>query len=253
MQLLNYLKKNGYADVSQLSELLSVSQITIRRDLDQLEEKGFLTRYFGGAKASPSIQESDEAAYLETTTKNLSQKRAIAKRAAEMIEDGDTIFINSSSTALLIYPYIQNKSVSIVTNNGRSLLCQRSPDVELVLTGGEVYGNKQSLVGQFALNALSRITATKCILGVSGVSVHGGITSRVIQETAINQMMLSRCKGPKIVVADSTKIGVEHNFFSGNISDITHIITDTGADPAQLEKIRKASIIVETVPPLEDI
>ena len=252
MQLLHYLKEKGFADVTQLSELLRVSPITVRRDLDELAGRGLVTRYFGGAKLAESAQEDDEPAYLETTTQHLAQKRAIARRAAEMLENGDTVFINSSSTALLIYPYIQDRSVLVVTNNGRSLLSQRAAGVELVLTGGEVYGDKQSLVGQFALDALSRITATKCILGVSGISVQGGITSRVIQETAINQMMLRRCSGPKIVVADYTKIGLEHNFFSGRLGDITHLITDTGADPQKLDSIRCAGITVDAVEPLED-
>ena len=106
---------------------------------------------------------------------------------------------------------------------------------------------------QFALDTLARITATKCILGVSGISVKGGITSRIIQETAINQMMLNRCSGSKIVVADSTKIGVEHNFFSGKIGDINRLITDTGAGADILEDIRSAGIIVDTVAPLSSI
>ena len=106
------------------------------------------------------------------------KKETKQRQAIEMLENGDTVFINSSSTALLIYPYIQDRSVLVVTNNGRSLLSQRAAGVELVLTGGEVYGDKQSLVGQFALDALSRITATKCILGVSGISVRSGMTTK---------------------------------------------------------------------------
>ena len=144
---------------------------------------------------------------------------------------------------------VYKRQVFIVTNNGRSLLSQRGRNVELVLTGGEVYGDKQSLVGQFALETLSRITATKCILGVSGISTHGGITSRVIQETAINQMMLSRCSGPKIIVADYTKIGVEHNFFSGKISDVTHVITDNKAPQKELEALRQAGLEILLVDP----
>ncbi len=249
MRLLEHLQQTGSADVTVLAQLLGVSSITVRRDLDELESRGVVTRYFGGARLTPTAEKDDEPAYWETTTQRMAQKRAIAKRAAELLEDGDTVFINSSATALLIYPYIQDKSVVIVTNNGRSLLAQRNRGVELVLTGGEVYGGKQSLVGQFALDALARITATKCILGVSGISVQGGITSRVIQETAINQMMLRRCRGPKIVVADSSKIGIEHNFFSGDLKDVTDLITDNGAAETQLEQLRQAGLRVEVVEP----
>lgn len=251
MQLLRHLKEQEFIEVTHMAELLRASPVTIRRDLDELAHRGLVTRFFGGARLSAAAKEDDEPDYLATTSQNLPQKQAIARRAAQLLEDGDTVFINSSATALLIYPYIQNKSLLVVTNNGRSLLAQRAPGVELVLTGGEVYGGKQSLVGQFALDVLSRITANKCILGVSGISVQGGITSRVIQETAINQMMLRRCTGPKIVVADFTKIGIEHNFFSGGLGSITHLITDTGADPQRLEALRQAGLQVETVPPLQ--
>ena len=192
----------------------------------------------------PTIRRSPTPCLLYTS--HLDCKQAVARRAAELLQDGDTVFINSSATALLIYPYI-TKNVMVITNNGRSLLVNRPANVELLLTGGEVSGNKQSLVGEFAVQMLSGITATKCVLGVSGISVEGGITSRVIQETAINRTMLQRCSGEKIVVADHTKIGLEHNFFTGNLADVTRLITDSNADPSKLDDIRRAGVIVDVV------
>ncbi|MDD4698882.1 MAG: DeoR/GlpR family DNA-binding transcription regulator [Oscillospiraceae bacterium] len=238
-QLLEYLMKYRNCDNKTLSELLSVTPITVRRDLQYLEERGLIKRFFGGAECIMP-PESESTFSLHSPNDTISKTRIeIAKRAAMLIQDKETVFMNSSSTALLALEYIQDKSVLIITNNGRSLYTKRHPKAELILTGGEVYGQKQSLVGEFALNTLSKITATKCILGVSGISVAGGITSRVIQETAINQMMLNRCSGDKIVVADGSKIGIEHNFFSGNISDITHLITDSSAPKEHLDSLAK--------------
>ena len=251
-RLLHILAEQKDADVTQLAEILNVSPITVRRDLDEMASRGLVVRYFGGAKLAGSTAVDDESAYMETTIQNLSQKRAVARRAAAMLEDGDTVFINSSSTALLIYPYIKDKHVLIVTNNGRSLTAPRAAGVELVLTGGEVFGNKHSLVGQLSLEAISRVTSTKCIIGVSGISAEGGITTRVLQETSINQAMLRRCTGPKIVVTDSSKIGVQHNFNSGTVHDITHLITDTGADRHAVDAIRSAGVEVILVEPTED-
>lgn len=251
-RLLQYLGERQTLDVSKLAELLNVSPITVRRDLDILASRGLVVRYFGGAKLVGNTTVEDETSYLETTVQRLPQKQAIARMAAQMLEDGDTIFMNSSSTALMIYPYIQNKNLLIVTNNGRSLTAHRESGVDLVLTGGEVFGNKHSLVGQLALESISRVTANKCIIGVSGISADGGITTRVLQETSINQAMLRRCTGPHIVVTDSSKIGVQHSFFSGSIRDVTHLITDTGADPNAVEAIRAAGVEVILVKPSEE-
>ena len=239
--LLKELQALGSCDVNQLAKQLNVSPITIRRDLAELQERGYIERFFGGARVKVDTTE-DEEIYMESTTQFLPEKQAIAKKAAELIEDGDIIFINSSSTALFIYPYIKNKSVCIITNNAKSLSMQRSPEVELILTGGEVNGNKQALIGQVALDTINHITASKCIFGVSGISSRGGITSRVIQETSINHAMLSRCTGAKIIVADHTKIGMEHNFFSGEASEVTHLITGSRAPAAELEKLRRLNI-----------
>lgn len=251
LKLLQYLEHNNSATVTALANFLDVSPITIRRDLEILEERKLITRFFGGARFISGPFGGDEVGYLHSTTQNLDCKRAIAKRAAELLVNGDIVFINSSATALLIYPYI-TVDVLIVTNNGRSLQADRPANVELMLTGGEVYGNKQALVGQAAVEMLSGITATKCILGASGVSVSGGITSQVIHETTINRTMLRRCSGEKIVVADHTKIGLEHNFFSSSLSDVTRLITDESASRSALESIRQAGIIVDIVSPLDD-
>ena len=86
MQLLDYLKKTGTADVSTLAKELSVSAITVRRDLDELESRKLVSRYFGGAKLTMAAEKDDEPAYLETTTQRLAQKKAIAKRAAELFQ-----------------------------------------------------------------------------------------------------------------------------------------------------------------------
>lgn len=237
-----YIQEHQNADVTALAEKFQVSPITVRRDIKYFEEKGLMKHYFGGVQILP--QAPSEEPYFETAEQDtlISYKQRLAQKACEMIEDGDTIFINSSSTAMLIFQYLANKSVTIITNNGRSLLMQRDPMVELVLTGGEVYGKKRSLVGEFALNALNKVTATKCIIGASGISVDGGVTSSVIQETAINQTMLRRCSGPKIVVVDGAKIGLQHNFFSSPISSITHIITNSRAEPSELERLKEQGI-----------
>ena len=164
-----------------------------------------------------------------------------------MICPGDTVFLNSSSTALFILDYLPDVHASVITNNARALYCKYPESIDLLLTGGEVYGNKQSLVGEFAVSSTKKVIASKCFLGASGVSSFGGVTSSIVQEVAVNQSMISQCNGPKIVVADSSKIGTRQSFFSYGLDQVTHLITDSAADPRELERISNCGVEIITV------
>jgi len=245
-KILQYLKKNKTVYVEKLASFLEVTPITIRRDLMMFKKKGMVNRFYGGA----SIVESsvfDDPSFTEPSEKLLKIKHKIAKLAASYIENGDTIFINSSTTALLVLSYLENKHVVVITNNGKALQIQRPPLVELILTGGDVYERKQSLVGEFAINTLNKIIAAKCFMGISGISSDRGITTSVLQETSINSTMLQNCNGPRFVLADSSKVGRNHNFLSGKIEYITNLITDWEADCEEIEKLRMCGVKVDIV------
>lgn len=246
--ILKLLKEHKTIDVEDISEELHVSSTTIRRDLKMFEKQHLISRFHGGAQLLEGTLREEDPSLEPMTPKNISQKRAIAKYAATLIEDGDTIFMNSSSTTLLLLDYIKGKRVTIVTNNGNAVDRPRDPQVELILTGGEVYNRKQSMIGEFALHTLSKITADKAFIGVGGISVEGGITTSVLQETAVNELMIRRCQGPCFVLTATPKIGREHNFLSGSIDAIDTIITGTGADTDALRKLREHNVsIIELV------
>ena len=249
--ILSYLERHHYVKISDLSAAFHVSPATMRRDISALEGCGKITVRLGGAELAPSYSSLPNFDREPLFMSNGPEKEAIAKYAASLLQSGDSVFMNSSSTAQRIFQYISDKSMTIITNNGRSLSLKRSPDTELVLIGGQV-GNsdpngtlmKTSMTGDFAVDMISKISATKCVLGVSGISVNGGLTSLAIQDPAVNKAMIQHCNGPVIVVADHRKIGVRHNYYFGSIHDVTHLITDSGSDPEELEKIRNAGITV---------
>lgn len=240
------LQLHGTVKVDTLAAELGASPLTIRRDLDYLGGLHVLERFYGGA----SLLRPDENSNIFSSGFNL-HKHAIARKAAELIEDGDTIFINTSSTALLILGYITAKQVTVITNNGKAIFCERPEDTILCLTGGELRMPKEAMVGDFAINNLNKVTAAKCFLGCSGVDAVGGITTAVLQEVAINELMLSRVTGARVLLADHSKIGRTHSFVSGAIDKISCIITDTEANAAALAAIRQcspAAQIVQVVP-----
>lgn len=234
-KIMDYLNQNKEAKTEELSELFNTSPITIRRDFKELESAGLVLRYYGGAKIL------EDEIFNETDIVKI-KKQSIAKYAASLIEDGDTIFINSSSTAISILDYIKDKRVTVVTNNGRSLEKNLPPNIYLILTGGEIYGRKHSMVGDLAMQVLSNITSTKCFMGVSGIRHDYGISTSVIQETTINKEMIKRCTGPVYVLATSNKIGIHHNFSSGRISDVDYLITDSDADPQKISELNSSGV-----------
>ena len=244
-RILQLIQQKQMMSVAELVRHFHVTPATIRRDLEDLEEQGNVKRFFGGVEYI--LPPSEYVQYQADKKDQTTAKRAIARKAAEMISNGDTIFVNSSTTALCLFDYLENKQLSIVTNNARSIDCTVPDGVGLILTGGEVYGNRQSLVGEMAVDATRKVIANKCFMGVHGISAAGGITSSYLQEVAVNRSMLAQCNGPKIVMADSSKIGVCQNFVDYGLDQITHLITDSGANKRELDQIRAKGVEVIVV------
>ena len=239
--ILKYLKEHKSAQTEDLAKLLNTSNITIRRDFQNLENEGVIKRRYGGAVLIEGALNEDPY-FNEEDDERHKIKEAIAKKAAEFIEDGDSIFINSSSTAIKVLEYIKDKRVVVITNNGKILGMNLSPNIEVILTGGEVYGRKQSMVGDIATQILSKITATKCFLGVSGITANSGISTSVLQETTVNMKMLENCNGPTFILADSSKIGRHHNFSSGDVDKVNFVITDSNADSSEIQKLKDKGV-----------
>lgn len=246
--ILQTLKEQKSVNINQLAQQLNISPITVRRDLQNFEEKGIAERFYGGAKLVEGSL-SEDPSQLSLSDVQLKSKHAIARKAAEMVEDGDAIFINTSSTALLMLEYLNDKHVTIITNNGSALMVHRAPGIELVLSGGEVSNNKNSLVGDFALQTFSKVWVNKCFVGVSGINAEGQISTSVLQEAAINELILNHSNVMRVILADSSKLGRLNNFIIRPTQKVTHIITDSGADPAILAQLQRDDLELCCVSP----
>jgi len=247
-QILKRLRNNSVVNVQQIAKEIGVSALTIRRDLETLEKAEKINRFYGGASLGNKEEEKNNI-FSSGYTLN---KLAIARYAATLVADGDTIFINTSSTAVAIIPFIKAKHVTIITNNARALNSEIPNDMSLIFTGGEMRFPKEAMVGDFALNNLKTVTAGKCFLGCNGINAREGLTTAVMQEASINNLMLTRVMGPRYILADKSKIGRELNFVYGSIKEVTLLITDTEAPPHLVEELRKF-IDVYQVQPLSKI
>ncbi|MGB4610870.1 MAG: DeoR/GlpR family DNA-binding transcription regulator [Saccharofermentanales bacterium] len=246
--LVQILQDDSNVSISNLSKQLKVSEATIRRDLKFLDsQKKIYTSYkiTDTGIQKDILPEFDSDIFSNT---NIEEKEAIAKQAAKMIESGDVVFINSSSTALRVIKYVDQDFVTIVTNNARCLLEPVNPKVKLILIGGEVMQNtvykssKMCTTGDYAISLINNILANKCIIGISGITEDKGLSTAVISELTVNREMINSCLGHVIVVADNRKIGVNHNYIFSPIENVTCLITDKNSDSEYLNQISNKGI-----------
>lgn len=238
------IQKLGHVSVKQLMNEFNISEITIRRDLQYWSDRGAIIRYHGGAKIVQHMVNHDNSNFT-----NDRYKHAIAKKAAGFVGEGDTIFINTSSTALLMFEYL-NKRCTVITNNAKAALVKHHPEVSIVLTGGELRFPKEAMVGDFVINNLNRINANKSFLGCSGIEKDYGVSSAILTETAVNETMIKQTQEQVFVLCDYTKVGYKHSFVYSDIKDIDYLITDINASEDALIAIESSGVKTIKVEPI---
>lgn len=222
-----YLTLHKIAPSSDLSELLGVSEATVRRDLEWLENEGVLYRTHGGAILSQHLQLEPE--YTQRAKHKVSEKRAIGRAAAALIEDGDTVFINSGTTTTQMIRQIKTgMDITVITNNLIAALEVGEPGYELILVGGEFQPKSNSVAGRFAIENLSQIYADKAFIGVDGISLVQGCTVPSNAEAEVILLMLERTKGMTSILVDHSKWDLVSNFEVAKIDQIQRLITDSG-------------------------
>lgn len=216
----NLLLDHGSIIVKDIASELKISELTIRRDLDYFESNKIVERFYGGAKLIST--------FFNISNKNKIEqiKTLLAIKAAEYVEDGDVLFLNTSSTVRKIIDHIKTEHVTIITNNAFAIQSPSNANVSIIFTGGEMRSPKYAMVGDYALQMLDSITANKAILGCSGLSVENGVSTSSHSEVSINKKMFARANGSRILVVDHTKFLHSARFSVTDLSSITTIITD---------------------------
>jgi len=239
-RIIELLQRQGSVRVSDLSNLLNVSEITIRRDLDFLEQEGFLERTHGGAILSRRMRV--EPLYTQKYKIHLEEKRKIGAKAATLVDPGETIFINSGSTTLQIFRHLAGKNVRVITSNvGAPAECQ-GLDVDLVLIGGAYRERSHSLVGPLAMLSLRQVYASKCFIGVDGISIKYGLTTPIFEEAEVARTMIERTRGKVVVVADHSKLGMVADCVIAPIDAVDILVVDAGADEEYQRELENAGV-----------
>ena len=232
---------NGeHIDIEQVASLLEISPVTLRRDLVVLQDAGLVTRSYG--RVAP-IDPNSRAGSPDAGDP-LSR---IAMKAAQFVEAGDILFLNTSRTALQMLQHINVSNVTVITNNVLAINSPHRSDMTLILTGGEVRYPKYAMVGDVAQRTLQSMKAHKAFLGCSGLSVENGMTTEYFSEVSINSLMLSQLSGQVFMLASHAKLDHNSNFISGDIRQIGSLITDRAANPEQIQRFREAGVQVYLV------
>ncbi|MGQ9626595.1 MAG: DeoR/GlpR family DNA-binding transcription regulator [Anaerolineae bacterium] len=248
--IIEEIAKHHRVEVSTLSRKLGVSEVSIRRDLAFLEERGLLKRVHGGALALPLVRY--EQSYREKEQQNIAEKERIGRAAARLIQENGKVILNSGTTVLQvarnISPQIlQNGRLTVITNSlpiVREL--GRWEGVQIILLGGLYLPNQDILVGPQALSALKGLHVERMFLGTDGLTISHGVTTSSLLEAEVDEAM-TKAASEIIVVTDSSKIGCVGLVSIIPLNKIHKLITDQNAPPdfiAALEEMGVEVILV---------
>jgi len=237
-----HLLRNGSAEVGWLGRHFNASDATIRRDiLALLKEHGF-KKLRGGigvddTKAEPSFA---QRSYLQSDN-----KRRIGKKAAELVHDGEAIFLGTGSTALEVAKNLTTRRNLTVITNSLPVLTTLvdSPGVDLVLTGGALRRPELSFIGHIVERALAELRADKVIIGIQGIHSESGLTNEFLPEAMLDRVLVTFAP-QLIIVADSSKLGKIKASAVGKIEDIGVLVTDPAIDAPILEDLQRHGVRV---------
>ena len=223
----NFIQEQGQATLSQLRALVpGVSEMTIRRDLETLEREGSIVRVHGGAKSLKALSGLVEDMFSKRSAINTDKKRIIGEKAASLITDGSSIYLDAGSTVFEMSKRIENKPL-LITTNGLNIALEllHLDNATINVLGGEVSRNNISLAGPQAQDAIERLNIDIAFLAVTAFSIDSGFTCGNVHDSALKRAVLKKAR-KTIMLMDSTKLGtaMPHTFAYAN--EIDTIVTD---------------------------
>ena len=241
--ILNLVNENIIMKVSDLTDLLNVSDMTIRRDLMELEQKGLLTRIHGGARSNSDAEDLLERSHSEKQKINIDNKLEVAQKIVECIEDNDVIFLGPGTTIELVPELLTQKNLKVITNplpvfNHLS----EKKDYEIILIGGVYRKMTGAFVGGIPNNAIKSMKTAKAFIGVNGI--YDNILTNYNEEEGLTQRLILDNAIKKYIISDSSKFNVLDFYEFYDLGNVTGLITDSHVSNQDLEKYSKYTEIL---------
>jgi DeoR family fructose operon transcriptional repressor len=239
-----FLIVNKHADVSQLAEMLDVTEVTIRKDLEKLESEGFLSRTHGGAILNETSQPS--GSLLDFLQSDVSDEKLmnIAQIASSFINDNDTVFLSAGVTSRYFCHFLsEKKNVSVITNDllVALSLARKCPNINTIILGGPIGSGNLQVSGFSVLNSLRKYYFDESFIDVEGITLSRGYSVSSLEKTYVIQSVMENCK-QCFAMSPYTNFNHESNFSIGNIKMFNSVITNEHVDKVFKEFFFKNSI-----------
>lgn len=240
-QILSLLGKQGRLSVAEIVEQFSISEATARRDLETLASQGKAQRVHGGVIAAE--QAPPELPILEREGEQTDEKASIGRAAAELIADGETVFLGSGTTALEAAKHLRDrKNLTVITNSLPVLNALAGiKDITVVSLGGQLRESELSFIGHITEQALAELRVDKVIMGTRGISLEHGLTNDYLPETLTDRAIL-KIGRTVIIVADHTKINRVATALLAPLNSMQVFVTDSHAEKKFLHSLKKLEI-----------
>lgn len=241
-QILQLLEQHGSVEVSQLCNLFGVTKMTIRRDLDKLENEGKISRTHGGAVLNNTDILLEKPLYVRLNT-NTEHKERIARRAAAMISDGQKIFLSSGTTVFTLARQLDNSRRLLIVTDGlnTALELSKRTNISIIIIGGELRSNTLATTGSFAEGMIREFKFETAYIGVTSIGTDGSLHHGSLVEIGLYKVLAEISK-KLVIMADSDKLGKDDFVCVGKLKSGDTLITDSDADPDIVKLYRDMGI-----------
>lgn len=242
-KILDIVNKKKSVRVSQLSKIFSVTEETIRRDLEKLKQENKIARSHGGA-VSINLDNSLEIPYFKREVMNVDEKREIAVEAIKHVDEGDKIILDASTTAWYMAKMLPEMNLTVMTNSIKvAMALSNKEQITVISTGGTLLPQSLSYVGPLAESSLATYYFNKAFISCEGLHTERGLSESDEQQARIKEKML-QASNANFVLTDYSKFEVQAFSKISDINMIDHIITDSKTDKTIIQKLKDKGLEV---------
>ncbi|AWB68911.1 DeoR family transcriptional regulator [Saccharobesus litoralis] len=248
------LDQQQFASVKDLTEKLNASEATIRRDITKMSKRGEINKIRGGAESmntEPRKKHISSTSFMVDVEQRVDTKRLIAKRAAELCKDGDSVIINGGSSTYMMGEYLSSVQMNILTNSFvlANYLTEHT-DNQVTLPGGEIYREQGIILSSYEKDSTENYFGSMMFMGTPGIGKFGVMESDPL--LIRSEQKLYKQAEKLVILADSTKLGKRSNFIFCPLKDVDILITDSGASDELIQYFESNGIEVIVVEKAEE-